>query len=37
MDFQDEKYAKGATGYDKRIRNTFPSYETIHPSMNAML
>ena len=37
MDFQEEKYAKGATGYDQRIRNTFPFYETIHPTMNAML
>ena len=37
MDFQNEKYAKGATGYDQRIRNTFPFYETIHPAMNAML
>jgi tRNA (cmo5U34)-methyltransferase len=37
MDFQQEKYAKGATGYDKRIRNTFPFYETIHPAINAML
>jgi tRNA (cmo5U34)-methyltransferase len=37
MDFQDQKYAKGATGYDRRIHNTFPFYETIHPSMNAML
>jgi tRNA (cmo5U34)-methyltransferase len=37
MDFQEEKYAKGATGYDQRIRSTFPFYETIHPTMNAML
>jgi tRNA (cmo5U34)-methyltransferase len=37
MDFLDEKYAKGATGYDQRIRNTWPFYETIHPVMNAML
>jgi tRNA (cmo5U34)-methyltransferase len=37
MDFQEEKYAKGAAGYDQRIRNTFPFYETIHPTMNAML
>jgi tRNA (cmo5U34)-methyltransferase len=37
MDFQEEKYAKGATGYDQRIRNTFPFYETIHPTINAML
>jgi tRNA (cmo5U34)-methyltransferase len=37
MDFQQEKYAKGAVGYDQRIRNTFPFYETIHPVMNAML
>ena len=37
MDFQEEKYAKGATGYDQRICNTFPFYETIHPIMNAML
>lgn len=37
MDFQEEKYATGATGYDRRIRNTFPFYETIHPTMNAML
>ena len=33
----DEKYSKGATGYDQRIRNTFPFYEIIHPVMNAML
>ena len=37
MEYQDEKYAKGARGYDQRIRNTFPFYETIHPVMNAML
>jgi tRNA (cmo5U34)-methyltransferase len=37
MDYQDEKYAKGAAGYDQRIRNTFPFYESIHPAMNAML
>ena len=37
MDFQDEKYAKGARAYDQRIRNTFPFYEVIHPAMNAML
>ena len=37
MDFQEEKYAKGAAEYDQRIRNTFPFYETIHPTMNAML
>jgi hypothetical protein len=33
MDFQQEKYAKGATGYDQRIRNTFLFYETIHPTI----
>ena len=37
MDYQDEKYARGAAGYDQRIRNTFPFYESIHPAMNAML
>jgi tRNA (cmo5U34)-methyltransferase len=37
VDFQQEKYAKGAVGYDQRIRNTFPFYETIYPVMNAML
>ena len=37
MDFQQEKYAKGATGYDERIRKTFPFYETIHTAINAVL
>ena len=37
MDFQQERYAKGAAGYDERIRKTFPFYETIHPSINAIL
>ena len=37
MDFQQERYAKGATGYDERIRKTFPFYETIHPAINAIL
>ena len=37
MEYQDEKYAKGARGYDQRIRSTFPFYETIHPVMHAML
>ena len=36
-DFRQERYAKGATGYDERIRKTFPFYETIYPSINAML
>jgi len=27
MDFQQKKYAKGAAGYDERIRNLFPFYE----------
>ena len=35
MDFQQEKYAKGAAGYDERIRNLFPFYETIHTAINA--
>ena len=35
--FQEERYAKGATDYDKRIRKTFPFYETIHPAINAIL
>src|SRR5262245_36411375 len=37
MDFQQERYAKGATDYDERIRKTFPFYETIHPAINAAL
>jgi tRNA (cmo5U34)-methyltransferase len=37
MEFQQEKYAKGAAGYDGRIRNTFPFYETIHAAINAIL
>lgn len=37
MDFQQEKYANGAAGYDRRIRNTFPFYETIHTAINAIL
>lgn len=37
MDFQEERYAKGAADYDRRIRSTWPFYEAIHPAMNAML
>ena len=37
MDFQEEKYTKGAADYDRRIRSTWPFYEAIHPAMNAML
>jgi tRNA (cmo5U34)-methyltransferase len=37
MDFQQERYAKGATGYDERIRKTFPFYATIHTAINAVL
>ena len=37
MDFQQERYARGATGYDERIRKTFPFYETIHTAINAVL
>ena len=37
MEFQQEKYAKGAAGYDGRIRNMFPFYETIHAAINAVL
>jgi tRNA (cmo5U34)-methyltransferase len=37
MDFQQEKYAKGASGYDGRIRQLFPFYETIHTAINAVL
>jgi tRNA (cmo5U34)-methyltransferase len=37
MDFQQERYGKGATGYDERIRKTFPFYETIYPAINAIL
>ena len=37
MDFQQERYAKGAAGYDERIRKTFPFYETIHTAINAVL
>ena len=37
MDFQEERYAKGAADYDRRIRSTWPFYEAIHPAINAML
>lgn len=37
MDFQQEKYAKGASDYDERIRKLFPFYETIHKAINAAL
>ena len=37
MDFQEEKYTKGAADYDRRIRSTWPFYEAIHPAINAML
>jgi tRNA (cmo5U34)-methyltransferase len=37
MDFQQEKYAKGAAAYDERIRKTFPFYETTHAAINAVL
>jgi tRNA (cmo5U34)-methyltransferase len=37
MDFQQERYAKSAAGYDERIRKTFPFYETIHTAINAVL
>jgi tRNA (cmo5U34)-methyltransferase len=37
MDFQQERYAKGAPAYDERIRKTFPFYETIHIAINAVL
>ena len=37
MDFQQERYAKGAADYDERIRKTFPFYETIHTAINASL
>jgi tRNA G46 methylase TrmB len=37
MDFQQERYAKNAIGYDERIRKTFPFYETIHTAINATL
>jgi len=37
MDFQQERYAKGAAGYDERIHKTFPFYETIHTAINAVL
>jgi len=37
MDFQQEKYAKGASGYDGRIRQLFPFYKTIHTAINAIL
>jgi tRNA (cmo5U34)-methyltransferase len=36
MDFQQERYAKGATGYDERIRKTFPFYAPIHTAINAV-
>jgi tRNA (cmo5U34)-methyltransferase len=35
--FQEERYAKGATAYDERIRKTFPFYDTIHSAINAIL
>lgn len=37
MDFQEERYAKGAADYDRRIRSTWPFYEAIHPAINAVL
>lgn len=37
MEFQQEKYAKGAADYDRRIRSTWPFYEAIHPAINAVL
>src|SRR5262245_53686370 len=37
MDFQQEKYTKGAADYDERIRKLFPFYETIHTAINATL
>lgn len=37
MNFQQEKYAKGAADYDQRIRTLFPFYETIHAAINAIL
>jgi hypothetical protein len=37
MDFQQERSAKNAIGYDERIRKTFPFYETIHTAINASL
>jgi tRNA (cmo5U34)-methyltransferase len=37
MDFQQERYGKGAVGYDERIRKLFPFYETIHAAINAVL
>jgi tRNA (cmo5U34)-methyltransferase len=37
MDFQQEKYTKGAADYDQRIRKLFPFYETIHAATNAIL
>jgi tRNA (cmo5U34)-methyltransferase len=37
MDFQQERYTKGAAGYDERIRKTFLFYETIHTAINAVL
>jgi tRNA (cmo5U34)-methyltransferase len=37
MNFQQEKYAKDAAGYDGRIRKLFPFYETIHAAINAAM
>lgn len=37
MVFQEERFSKGATGYDQRIRKLFPFYETIHVAINALL
>ena len=37
MDFQEERYAKGAADYDRRICSMWPFYGSINPAMNAML
>jgi tRNA (cmo5U34)-methyltransferase len=36
MDFQEERFSKGAAGYDQRIRNLFPFYDTIHTAINSL-
>jgi hypothetical protein len=37
MDFQQERFGRGAAAYDERIRKLFPFYDTIHPAINAIL
>jgi len=37
MDFQQNSFYKNAVGYDERIHNLFPFFETIHTAINAIL